>query len=178
MKYFPMLRLARGYAQHYIHISTSLYLISGARTAAIAAFYLTIQLYSNIFSFNCVLVQQIQCFPSVFLVQDAVNFTERCALLVEKHCSALKDFTGERPPPIALDIGCAVGGSSFHLTKAGFGDVLGMDYSNAFISAANRLKEHGSAPYRTVIEGEITVCQPTLPLPSAYQLHATLHALG
>lgn len=91
------------------------------------------------------------------LVQDDVNFPERCAWLVEKHCSALQDFTGERAPALALDIGCAVGGSSFHLTKAGFGNVLGMDYSSAFISAANQLKADGSAAYRTVIEGDITV---------------------
>lgn len=90
-------------------------------------------------------------------MQDAVNFPERCALLVERHCSALQDFTGERPPAIALDIGCAVGGSTFHLAKAGFGNVLGMDYSSAFISAANQLKSDGSATYRTVIEGDITV---------------------
>ena len=50
-------------------------------------------------------------------LQDAVNFPERCALLVERHCSALKDFTGEREEPVALDIGCAVGGAAFHLTQ-------------------------------------------------------------
>lgn len=90
-------------------------------------------------------------------MQDAANFTERCAVLVEKHCTALQDFTGERPPPIALDVGCAVGGASFHLSKAGFGDVLGLDFSSAFIKAANGMKANGHASYRTVIEGDITV---------------------
>lgn len=96
-------------------------------------------------------------FYTSMCIQDAVNFPERCAVLVEKHCAALQDFTGERPPPVALDIGCAVGGSSFHLTKAGFGNVLGLDFSSAFINAANQMKADGFSSYRTVIEGDITV---------------------
>lgn len=78
-------------------------------------------------------------------------------MLVERHCDALKDFTGERPAPIALDIGCAVGGSTFHLSKVGFSAVLGMDYSKAFIKAANALKDDGMVTYRTVVEGQLTV---------------------
>jgi trans-aconitate methyltransferase len=77
---------------------------------------------------------------------------------VERHCDALKDFTGEKPAPLAMDIGCAVGGSTFHLSKCGFGAVLGIDYSHAFINAANVLKRDGMITYRTVVEGKITVC--------------------
>ena len=79
-------------------------------------------------------------------------------MLVERHCDSLKDFTGERPNPIALDIGCAVGGATFHLSKCGFAAVLGLDYSHAFINAANVLKKDGMITYRTVVEGKLTVC--------------------
>eukprot|EP00892_Ulva_mutabilis_P006395 jgi/Ulvmu1/4127/UM019_0106.1 len=97
-----------------------------------------------------------EIFPYTQAPRDAVNFPERCAVLVEKHCTALQDFTGEKHSPIALDVGCAVGGSSFHLTKAGFGNVLGLDFSTAFINAANKMKADGYLSYRTVIEGDIT----------------------
>ena len=86
-----------------------------------------------------------------------MNFCERCALLVERHCAALKDFTGEREDPIALDIGCAVGGATFELTKCGFKDVLGIDYSRAFVRAADTMRKEGSMPYHTLVEGRITV---------------------
>ena len=83
-------------------------------------------------------------------LQGAANYTERCALLVEKHCDALKDFTGERAEPIALDVGCAVGGATFELTKAGFREVMGIDYSRAFVRAAETMAQHGSMSYQTV----------------------------
>eukprot|EP00438_Fugacium_kawagutii_P018601 Skav210003 [mRNA] locus=scaffold3061:150530:153108:- [translate_table: standard] len=38
-----------------------------------------------------------------------------------------------------LDIGCAVGGSSFEIAAAGH-EVLGVDFSQAFIDAAERMK--------------------------------------
>ena len=44
----------------------------------------------------------------------------------------------------ALDVGCAVGGSSFELAAHGC-DVLGVDFSKAFIEAAERMRR-GEAP--------------------------------
>jgi putative 4-mercaptohistidine N1-methyltranferase len=41
----------------------------------------------------------------------------------------------------ALDIGCAVGGSSFCLAKT-FGSVDAFDYSESFVAAAQRMKAH------------------------------------
>ena len=43
---------------------------------------------------------------------------------------------GERGEPLALDIGCAVGGASFALARA-FPHVLGIDFSQHFVNAAN-----------------------------------------
>ena len=45
----------------------------------------------------------------------------------------------------ALDIGCAVGGAAS--AGPGFGEVLGVDLSRAFIDAANQLQKHGSLDY-------------------------------
>jgi len=42
----------------------------------------------------------------------------------------------------ALDLGCAVGGSSFVLARA-FSEVLGIDFSSSFITAAQTLAEFG-----------------------------------
>ena len=38
----------------------------------------------------------------------------------------------------ALDVGCAVGGASFHLSTD-FAEVVGIDFSHAFVDMANAL---------------------------------------
>jgi cyclopropane fatty-acyl-phospholipid synthase-like methyltransferase len=43
------------------------------------------------------------------------------------------------PRTSAIDIGCAVGGASFHLA-AHFDTVLGVDFSQSFVNAANMMK--------------------------------------
>ena len=68
-------------------------------------------------------------------VQEALHFLERLVLLCERNCLALQDFTGEQGPVTALDLGCAVGGSSFALARA-FQSVVGVDSSDHLIKAA------------------------------------------
>ena len=53
--------------------------------------------------------------------------------------------------------GCwvAVGGSSFELSRY-FSEVVGFDFSAAFIKAANEMKDVGSKTYQSTIEGNIT----------------------
>eukprot|EP01052_Picozoa_sp_SAG31_P010438 SAG31_NODE_572_length_13974_cov_28.935640_8_plen_205_part_00 len=46
-----------------------------------------------------------------------------------------------------------MGGSSFALSAA-FGEVTGIDYSEAFIEACARLQQDGSHPYRALVSGE------------------------
>lgn len=53
---------------------------------------------------------------------------------------------------VALDLGCAVGRSSFELANFGV-SVLGIDYSQSFVDAAQALKEHGQMEYERVDEG-------------------------
>ncbi len=55
----------------------------------------------------------------------------------------------------ALDLGCAVGGSSFELART-CTEVVGIDYSHAFIAAANRLRADGAHAYEKAVEGELT----------------------
>jgi len=53
----------------------------------------------------------------------------------------------------ALDLGCAVGRSSFEISRYAK-QVIGMDYSHAFIDAANKIKNDGSMAYRRSHDGD------------------------
>lgn len=55
----------------------------------------------------------------------------------------------------ALDIGCAVGRTSFELAKGGFGSVVGVDFSARFINLADELINRGLVRYALADEGEL-----------------------
>jgi putative 4-mercaptohistidine N1-methyltranferase len=57
------------------------------------------------------------------------------------------------PSARALDLGCAVGRSSFELGRL-CGSVLGIDFSSSFITAARKLQTGGSLRYRYQVEGD------------------------
>ena len=80
-----------------------------------------------------------------FISKEALEFPALCA----KECSI--SASGHLR---ALDIGCAVGGSTFELARS-FGEVVGFDFSAAFIKAANELQESGSKSYVSTVEGVI-----------------------
>ncbi len=82
--------------------------------------------------------------PSHF---DVPNYPQAC---IEQ---ALAHHTGSTGR--ALDLGCAVGRSSFELARQ-FDEVIGIDLSRRFIDSATRLAEHGQIPYRVTLEGELT----------------------
>jgi putative 4-mercaptohistidine N1-methyltranferase len=56
----------------------------------------------------------------------------------------------------ALDLGCAVGASSFELARS-CNEVIGIDFSHAFIRAAQTLAETGSHAFEKAAEGTFTV---------------------
>ena len=56
----------------------------------------------------------------------------------------------------ALDIGCAVGRSSFELARV-FDEVVGIDYSKAFVDNCRELKTNGRIMYEMVVEGDLCV---------------------
>ena len=61
-------------------------------------------------------------------------------------------FTQKRVE-LSLDVGCAVGASTFHLSKTSK-KVIGIDFSQQFIDAANELKDNGSKSYMYQEEGD------------------------
>ena len=79
---------------------------------------------------------------------NALKFPERCAEI----CSDL--FEAKDSSLRALDIGCSVGGSTFQLTKR-FTDVVGIDFSQHFVDAANVLKRDGTMEYEMLQQGTI-----------------------
>ena len=92
--------------------------------------------------------------PYPFGPRDALFYPIRC----------VSDFlptigTVER----ALDLGCAVGRSTFELSRWAR-LVVGIDLSHRFVAAANRVRETGRIEIRRIEEGEI-VTQLTRELP-------------
>lgn len=80
--------------------------------------------------------------------RDALGFAAR---LVEE----LLDVPSLPPDARALDVGCSVGRSSFELARH-CREVLGIDYSRAFVAAATKVGVEGSLGYEITIEGDRT----------------------
>ncbi|MEM9456284.1 MAG: 5-histidylcysteine sulfoxide synthase [Myxococcota bacterium] len=87
--------------------------------------------------------------PYDFGPRDAVGFPQRIAALTLEAANA-QGLDLAR----ALDVGCAVGGSTFALAR-GFRSVLGVDLSVTFMEAAQTLRRDGRLTYRRRDEGEI-----------------------
>ena len=75
-------------------------------------------------------------FPYTFGGSDALDFPKRCAL--EGSANGI-DLVQDR----ALDLGCAVGRSTFELARD-YKEVIGIDYSHTFIDAAKALQRDGT----------------------------------
>ena len=81
-----------------------------------------------------------------------IGFPQKCVdLLIENYSPSLDSS--------ALDLGCAVGRSSFELARF-CKRVVGLDFSSKFITAANKLKIAGSLEFARRLEGDLseTVC--------------------
>jgi putative 4-mercaptohistidine N1-methyltranferase len=90
--------------------------------------------------------------PYDFGPKSALEFPRRCA----EQCNNLELKTSNKGSKArVLDLGCAVGGASFHLARH-FEHVVGLDFSQSFVNAANQIKEHGRMEYTYVEEGDIT----------------------
>ena len=80
--------------------------------------------------------------------REALGFAARCVRELLNSSSVGRDAR-------ALDVGCAVGRSSFEL--AGHcREVIGIDYSAAFIDAAERVRRDGELAYEYTVEGART----------------------
>ena len=79
--------------------------------------------------------------------RDALNYPIRCVT----ECLDLATLPAAAR---ALDLGCAVGRSSFELARF-CESVIGIDYSAAFIRAASQLQSGAQLRYRYQIEGDL-----------------------
>lgn len=82
----------------------------------------------------------------------ALNFTKRSAALVERAMQLGGVKSGR-----VLDIGCSVGGTAFHLAKS-FDQVVGVDYSVAFINQAEAIRKtkNKTIEFQIPIQGKIS----------------------
>lgn len=103
--------------------------------------------------------------PWSFGPQESVGFPERIAHLFQKY---YPKTAGSHDKLRALDVGCAVGRSSLELSKH-FDEVIGIDFSEAFVQAAKNMARAGSSACKYRIQGEqfqdITLRLPTGVLP-------------
>ena len=86
--------------------------------------------------------------PYPFGPREALDFAVRAV-------TDCLDFPTLTPYARALDLGCAVGRSSFELARY-CEEVVGIDFSASFIQAADHLRLHGSLPYPRTDEGRLT----------------------
>ncbi|MEM9400492.1 MAG: putative 4-mercaptohistidine N1-methyltransferase [Verrucomicrobiota bacterium] len=91
--------------------------------------------------------------PYDFGPVSALDYPKRCAEL----CLQAAAKNSDDPLPVnlrALDLGCAVGRSSFELARS-CKEVIGIDFSESFVKAASHLKEHGQLEYKRTDEGSL-----------------------
>lgn len=93
--------------------------------------------------------------PAVNCVQETgpkngFEFPARCSDLCIKYFDRTDCL-----PEKALDVGCAVGRSTFELAHT-FKQVVGIDFSYGFIRTCNALQKNGQIEYEALIEGDLT----------------------
>ncbi|MEM7396618.1 MAG: putative 4-mercaptohistidine N1-methyltransferase, partial [Verrucomicrobiota bacterium] len=88
-----------------------------------------------------------QVFPYPFGPREALSFPVRCV-------TECLDQERLGPDARALDLGCAVGRSSFELARY-CPEVIGIDYSSAFIRIASTMAETGFIEHPVWSEGEL-----------------------
>lgn len=98
-------------------------------------------------------------FPYDFPISNALDFPKRC-VWEGVDCDLLPSQSR------ALDIGCSVGRSTFEMSQI-FDSVVGVDYSEAFIHAAQVLKKTGSHHVDRLISGHQAVSEEVELMPSA-----------
>ncbi|MBM3833447.1 MAG: putative 4-mercaptohistidine N1-methyltransferase [Verrucomicrobia bacterium] len=97
-----------------------------------------------------------QVLPFAFGPVDALDFPVRCV----KDC-LITDGLGSNAR--ALELGCAVGRSSFELARF-CREVIGLDFSHRFIATSRQLQTSGALDYRFADEGSLTI-QATAQVP-------------
>jgi len=86
--------------------------------------------------------------PWDFGPTDALDYPVRCV-------TECVDTSRIPDDARALDLGCAVGRSTFELARH-CTEVIGIDLSESFIHTANQLQKDGKLPYQFAVEGELS----------------------
>jgi len=86
--------------------------------------------------------------PAALAEAGALDFPARCV-------GACLDPARLPRNACGLDLGCAVGRGAFELARH-CAEVVGIDYSRAFVSVAGRLRARGSLAFEYVEEGDLT----------------------
>lgn len=110
------------------------------------SYYETDRAVSEYLLFHYGMTQQL--LPPVLVSGGALNFPVRCVTECLEPRRLPKNAR-------ALDLGCSVGRSSFELARR-CAEVVGIDYSERFISIAGHLRKNGSFLFGCVEEGELT----------------------
>ena len=84
-----------------------------------------------------------------FVNKEALDFPALCA----KETTAAARSAGCRRTRV-LDVGCATGRHSFELSTD-FDEVVGFDFSAAFVRACNKMKHDGKCEYQALVEGTL-----------------------
>jgi putative 4-mercaptohistidine N1-methyltranferase len=92
-----------------------------------------------------------QILPDEFGPLSALHFPVRCVT----ECLAPMRCNDATVATRALDLGCAVGRSSFELARY-CTQVVGIDYSSRLVKAARHLQQHGSIEFSYIEEGDLT----------------------
>jgi putative 4-mercaptohistidine N1-methyltranferase len=105
--------------------------------------------------------------PWTFGPKDALRFAVRSV-------TRLLDTTAVPPGASALDLGCAVGRSSYELARA-CRSVIGVDFSQSFVDAAERIRRESSLVYPRVDEAlaqtQLVAHRPTPDEATANRIH-------
>jgi len=92
--------------------------------------------------------------PAGWAKAGALDFPARCV-------SSGLDAARLPAQARALDLGCAVGRSSFELARH-CAEVIGLDFSQRFIALAERLRQRGSLRFKSFEEGDLTKARRAL----------------
>ena len=109
-------------------------------------FYETEKALSDYLLFHYGSAQEVMPWPLGPL--SALDYPSRCV-------SECLETASLPVPSRALDLGCAVGRSTFELARH-CTEVVGIDYSHRFIQVAQQIQQTGSIPYTYVEEGLLT----------------------
>jgi len=87
----------------------------------------------------------------------ALRFPQRVAKMLIEHAltspTSASSSNKKNGPTRALDVGCAVGGSSFELATS-FDEVVGFDFSASFVRAAQAMQRGETLEFKVPIEGD------------------------